>query len=749
VPDPGPPATTVDAAPWLAALTRVMTRVTAHAGGPGVLDALANGVVAEFEAALVRMWLYDPADHAMHARVTAGDVRDLSGSTDRIPVDEARWPVARALINRQQVVIEEIGPDSGIRDLTWIHREGLRSFAGFPLVAGDRLIGAMVVYRRSPLPPPLATVLAALAQQAALALEHERLTQESRALQEIATDLASARDPRSLLDSLVERAMAVFGADACGVWLRDEAEATAARGLSATFRRRRGIGSLFEEIRRKGQPRYTRNAAEDARARGDTGLADRLVLEGVVSALRLPLFAPGGQVVGMLALYHRRERPYSEQEIELAQAFSSDVAVALHNAELADQEQMARASAIRQVERLTVLTGITTQLLATTQLDTVLRVVAEAAARLCDADGAVIHLIEPDGRALRLVATHGLAEERFAPLSRATQAHALGGGFLEGSATDRALRDSCIVVVEDYTSWPPSPGRDLALTASIHAMLVAPLRVGGTTAGVLTVVHGAPRKFGADDVAMVEALADQAALAIEHTRLVGRAQDAAVLEERARLARDLHDSVTQSVFSLGMLARAARTQHQRGSGRLSGTLERISTIAQEALAEMRSLLLELRPPALTDSGLDAALEQLVASARGRTETEIAYRRPAGTSPRLLEAQEVAVYRIAQEALGNAIKHARATTLTVSMEIKGEQLRVAVQDNGVGFDPAAAMSEGDARGGMGMHTMRERAASAGLALEVKSAPGHGTTVGVTAILPTGTEDVAEPNPQGTG
>ena len=97
----------------------------------------------------------------------------------------------------------------------------------------------------------------------------------------------------------------------------------------------------------------------------------------------------------------------------------------------------------------------------------------------------------------------------------------------------------------------------------------------------LWVADTTPGAFAADDVALVEALADQTALAIEHARLLRRGQDAAVLEERTRLARDLHDSVTQSVFSLGMLARAAQTQHARGAATLRTTLERIERLAQE------------------------------------------------------------------------------------------------------------------------------------------------------------------------
>ena len=1075
---------------WLAALARVMASVTANADREGVLDALARGLVEEFGAALARIWLYDPADDAMHARATAGNVRDLSGSTSRIPFRDARWPIARAIANRQVVVIEEIGPESGIRDLGWVEREGLRSFAGFPLVIGDRLIGAMVVYRRAPLRAPMRDALGVLAQQAALVLEHARLIEESHTLQGIAAELASARDTRALLDGIVERTMAALGTDACAVWLLDERGELwpgAKRGLSDEFIQRLTSGSVrassssFELIQRTGRPVFTRDDVATLRARS-VEAGDTFAAEGIVSALRLPLYEPGGHVNGMLALYHRRERLYSEDEIRLAQAFTDQIAVAIHNARLAEQEREARQAAARQMERLTTLAQITEQLLGTTEPQTVLRVVVEAAVRLCGAKGAVVGLIDSSRQRISPAATHGelrawfetftdtvlddvylaqtatgqaitrgeavlladytalpavnvaqvrtaeagvrsfiaaplrknhavlgilwvadtvpgtltqddatlvqaladqaalaldqarlieeshalqgiaaqlastretgkllegivhctmgvlgadacavwlldeatrrlsagahrglspaffellarrqsrtaaafqeiqrsgraiywrdaqaearahdaalaeilategivstlrlplfevdgrvtgmlalyhrrervygedeirlaqaftdqiavalqnarLAEqeraareaasrqlERLTALAQITEqllgtteteavlqvvvdaawrlcnaggamvsliepdrrsmraaavrgtmrglfaqhasGRALNDGYMTYTATGKAITEGTIVVVEDYMNWPaPDYVRESTLSAGARAFIVAPLRIGGVTIGVLWAGDTEPRAWTAEDIALMEALADQAALAIEHTRLVRRGQDAAVLEERARLARDLHDSVTQSIFSLGMMARAAQTQHARGAEALGRTLDRIGTLAQEALTEMRALLFELRPSALAEEGLAAALDQLVASFRVRMDLPISFETTGPAGVRLPPEVETAVFRIVQEALGNAAKHARATQVTVALAVDDERMTITVSDNGAGFDPnAVAASAQDGRnGGMGMQTMRERAASAGVALRITSAPGSGTTVVVEAPL----------------
>ena len=739
---------------WLTVLTRVMARITANADREGVLGALVDGLVEEFGVALARIWLYDPADDAMHARATAGDVTDLAGSSSFIPLKDAVWPVARAMAEHRVVVIEEIGPESGVRNLDWARRQGLRSFAGFPLLIGDRLIGAMVVYCRTSPPPLMREALGVLAQQAALALEHARLLEESHTLQVVAAELASARDTNALLEGIVERTMAALGADACVVWLLDEGEGSllpgAARGLSAGFfdqilTQATDAGSastaaVFMELRRTGRPLYSRDAQSDARGR-NLVLAEVFAAEGIVSALRLPLFEPGGQVTGMLALYHRQERLYSESEVRLAQVFTDQIAVALHNARLAEKERAAREAAARQLERLTTLAQITEQLLATTDLDQVLRVVVEAAGRLCDASGAMVALLDAGRRRMTVAAAHGPLRTYFE--ERAPQVILDDPDFL-ATATGRAYATGGTVVVEDYAAWPQAnPAQAQSLAAGVRAIVAAPLRVEGAVIGILWVGDVVARPFAPEDVALVEALADQAALAIEHARLERRSRDAAVLEERARLARDLHDSVTQTVFSLSMLARAAQTQHARSAGALGATLERIGTLAQEALTEMRALLFELRPSALAEEGLAAALEKLVASYRARMDAPLVYTYTGEAAVRLPEETETAIFRIVQEALGNAVKHARATQVALTLAAADGRLTVTVVDNGTGFDPGAppAAAPDGRSGGMGMRTMRERAAAAGLTLRVASTPGAGTTVTVAVPLPPPTEPPA--------
>jgi signal transduction histidine kinase len=728
---------------WMTTLGRVMARVTAGADRENVLDVLCRAMVEEFGIVLARIWLFDPADDMLHLRASAGHVDGLSGAFDHVSAHDSGVLLARAVEQRAPLIIDDLLTVDDMRDPAWVHRTGMRGYACFPLLIGDRIGGAMVAFLQRTWPPHMVDTLRVLAQQAALAVEHARLLDESHTLQGIAAELASARDTQALLDGIVQRTMTVLGAEACAVWLMEvnpnRLTAGAALGLSDQFLDqiigRRGLNKLiaFNELRRTGRPLFSRDAAADAREQ-DPVLGQALADEGIVSALRLPLFEPGQSVIGMLALYHRRERYYSDSEIRLAQTFTDQIAVALQNVRLADKEREAREAAARQVERLAALAEITERLLASTDIDAVLNVVVGAAGRLCGASMSMVGLHDPERNVLYAAVAEGEARRYFmeeAPEQLMTEE------YLRGTATGLAFSTGQTVVIEDYATWPVvAEAQATTMSAGARALLAAPMMLGGTAIGVLWVADTVPRVFAPEDVALLEALADQAALAIEHARLARRSQEVAVLEERSRLARDLHDSVTQSIFSLSMMARAAQAQHKRGVPALAGTLDRIGSLAQQALTEMRTLLFELRPSVLAEEGLGPALEKLAEATRVRSDLPVIYRGHADI--RLPADVETAMFRIGQEALNNAAKHAGASDVSIELAVEDGRVRVTVTDNGAGFDPDAvanAATATDGRtGGLGMRTMRERAAAAGLTLEVFSAVGAGTRVSIVASIP---------------
>lgn len=205
-----------------------------------------------------------------------------------------------------------------------------------------------------------------------------------------------------------------------------------------------------------------------------------------------------------------------------------------------------------------------------------------------------------------------------------------------------------------------------------------------------------------------------------------------MLEERNRLARELHDSVTQQLFSMTLTSQAARAHLEKNPQRAAAQLERLQETASAALTEMRALIFQLRPQVLGDQSLVSALKQHVAllSRREGLRVELS----ATGDERLARGFEQTLYRIIQEALNNVVKHARASIVRVLLEFASDRIRVSVADNGQGFDVNAPPKLGERH--LGLISMRERAAEVGGTLHLHSTPGEGTEVVV--MVPRGSQ-----------
>jgi signal transduction histidine kinase len=209
------------------------------------------------------------------------------------------------------------------------------------------------------------------------------------------------------------------------------------------------------------------------------------------------------------------------------------------------------------------------------------------------------------------------------------------------------------------------------------------------------------------------------------------------VEQRQRIARDLHDSVSQSLFSMTLHARTAQRVLAESdsalAGRVGSELEEVETLSRSALAEMRALIFELRPGGLAEEGLVAGLTKHAAAVSAREALAIAVHGPAERLPVSADCEEH-LYRIGQEALANVIKHAEAEHAHVTVTSDGDLVVVEVRDDGRGFDPTAVFV-----GHLGLESMRSRAAEIGAAIRVESRPDEGTLVAVE--LPATTESAA--------
>jgi PAS domain S-box-containing protein len=225
---------------------------------------------------------------------------------------------------------------------------------------------------------------------------------------------------------------------------------------------------------------------------------------------------------------------------------------------------------------------------------------------------------------------------------------------------------------------------------------------------------------GEDEKVFLRAVADQAAVAVENARLFSEARGKAALEERQRLARELHDSVSQALYGIALGVETARELLPDDPERAAEPLDYATTLAQAGMTEMRALIFELRPESLEKEGLVAALEKQAAAVQARhgirVEAELD-REPEAS----LEVKE-ALYRVAQEALHNTVKHARAANVKLKLEELPEGFTLGIFDDGVGFD-----ARSDFPGHLGLKSMRERATRLGGTLEVTSEPGHGVRI----------------------
>ncbi|MFQ5932369.1 MAG: GAF domain-containing protein, partial [Nitrospiraceae bacterium] len=256
----------------------------------------------------------------------------------------------------------------------------------------------------------------------------------------------------------------------------------------------------------------------------------------------------------------------------------------------------------------------------------------------------------------------------------------------------------------------------------IRSELALPVRGRGQMIGVLDIESDSLNAFDEDDVAILQSLANQAGVAIQNARLYEQASQLAVLEERQRLARELHDSVTQEIYGVTMFAEAAGRLLAHGKqAQATEHLRDLQASAQEALGEMRLLIYELRPPVLDQVGLEGALQARLEAVEGRSglNTQLVTSGD-GELPR--EVQE-SLYGIAREALNNSLKHAHASSLSVNLLVTDPSIRLEIAEDGVGFDPNGDRQEG----GLGIRGMQERAEQIGGRLSIKSKPGEGTSV----------------------
>ena len=339
----------------------------------------------------------------------------------------------------------------------------------------------------------------------------------------------------------------------------------------------------------------------------------------------------------------------------------------------------------------------------------VLQVIVRSARSLVNARYAALGVPDDQGSFAEFV-VDGMSEREQKAIGPIPRQHGLLGVL---------LREGKPIRVDDIRAdprfeWWPSAHPDMS------DFLGVPIRDGSDVLGIIfAACKRDPGGFTERDEQLLGLFASHAAIALTNARLYERGRELSVLEERARLARELHDAVSQKLFSIRAKARAAGVLVGRDPDRAVAEIDSVASLAGQAHAELRAVIDGLAPPDLAAGELAGSLRSYAVLAGRTYGAEVRFH--AEQLPELGPQRATAVYRVAQEALHNALRHSGASVVCVTLSARRRRVVLEVADHGRGFTPGAAP------GGLGLASMRERAASAGGTLTVRSAPGEGTLV----------------------
>lgn len=352
-----------------------------------------------------------------------------------------------------------------------------------------------------------------------------------------------------------------------------------------------------------------------------------------------------------------------------------------------------------------------------------LRTILTSARKLLDARYAALGVPDENGSFAEFLAD-GVSDEQWAAIGPVPRQHGVLGVLLREA---KPVRLADIRTHPKFGGWWPAAHPDLT------DFLGMPIMDGDEILGELFLANkNTPGGFTADDEELLALLAAHAAIALVNARLYERSRELSIMAERNRIAGELHDAVTQKLFSLRLTAEAATSLVRTDVERAASELGTVRKLAGEVTEELRAIVDGLRPPALAGDGLDVALRKQSDLFDRVHDSRVTF--SGGPVPRLTAQREQAVFRIAQEALHNALRHAAAGRVDVNLSRGDGAVVLEVSDDGHGFDlPATGESAHSARR-LGLASMRERARAMGASITVTSRRGSGTTVRL--VVPTG-------------
>ena len=610
------------------------------------------------------------------------------------------------------LVVKDVSTDPRLTRMV-VREERLRSLACVPLHSRGKALGVLfaATYGLREFSDQEVELLTAIGQQVGVAVENshlfraeQRRAEQFRVISEVGRRITSILAVDELLHQITNLIQTAFDHYLVEIGLVEDDEvilkARATRHQHTPFQAMRlkvGQEGITGWVAAQGEPLLVSDVSEEPRYVRLTRVATR-------SELAVPITAKG-KVIGVMNVESDQLNAFDETDVTVLQSLANQAGVALENARLLAAER-------RRADELDVLRANAADISAELELSDLLKAILERAIDLMRVTVGELGLYDEGTQEIRIVASYNMVKDYTGTRI------ALGEG-----AMGRVAQTCEPLIVQDHDNWEGRSPQYAQI--NWHSTLVVPLIAGGRLVGTIAVGQAdLTRQFGPTDLHLLELFAQQAAIAVRNAQLYEQIQQVAVLEERQRLARDLHDSATQSLYAVTMFAEAASRLLKSGEiGQAADHLSEVRDTAQEALREMRLLIFELRPPILEKEGLVAALQTRLEMVEGRSGLEIEFEadKIAKLSPEI----EEGFYRIAQESLNNILKHAKARNVTIHLCRDQQKIVMEIADDGIGFDPTTIRG----KGGMGLIGMEERAALIGGQLMINSNPIEGTAVRV--------------------
>jgi signal transduction histidine kinase len=605
-----------------------------------------------------------------------------------------------------------------------------RSILCVPLQTRSSTIGAIEVMNREsgPFDQEDLRLLTSLASAAATAIENARLHAETEqraeqlaVLHELDQAITTSLRITDIYHALARHAVRLLAYDRLSInliqgdqvhvtYVADEDEGSPPAGIMLPLKT-----SSVGWVASRGQPLLRHNVAADNHFPGD----EPLMVGGIQSVMTIPLRVKG-KIIGTCNFGSRQVGTYSPDDLVITQFIADQLAIAIENAQLFAAERRARQAA----ETLRAANQAFTQ---TLDLDAVLEALLDYLGRFIQYDSAHVMLVEKDSgvitRAVRgREGQTGLAKTQLVAIDT------------EPTPVIRTLLDTqnslLIPDTSQHQGWAHPPDAE-----QIGSWLGVPLIASGEVVGLCSMNKAQAGFFTPEHQELAESLAGQAAIAIQNAHLfeqirIGRERlqilSRRLVEvqetERRHIARELHDQAGQSLASLMVGLRLLEERADQGELATDHVAE-LKEMADGVLESLHQLATDLRPASLDHLGLVEALRQHVETFGRQHNLKMQFEAVGLDGQRLAPDQEIALFRIVQEALTNVVRHAQATQADVLLERHHNRVIAIVEDNGLGFDPQLAMQSGR----LGLLGIQERAEMLNGSLVVESSPGAGTTL----------------------